>query len=199
MSLRVLVAALFVVLVGACGGGAATPKGPDVPTVPELTSEVIEGDPWILFPSGAIIVATFDAKAFYAQKTFGPQVAQLVEQYAPIGAEAGFSPARDLDRGDVGSYSLAGYDVLAVMIGRFDLAKIQDLAKNKGATKGGVGPPAGWRTAGRRPYPWGKLGFPLPPPRAWIPGPGTRIRRAPDRLRDGRANGAVFPVCLAPR
>ena len=196
MSLRFLVAALFVLLVGACGVGGATPKGPDVPTVPELSSEVIEGDPWILVPSGALIVATFDAKAFSGQTTFGPQVAQLVEQYAPIGAEAGFSPARDLDRVDVGSYSLAGYDVLAVLIGRFDLQKIQELAKNKTATKGGGGPIVESTYAGRTLYTVSNVGFTVLTPKVVIAGTETAIRRALDRIKDGRAKRDVFPWML---
>ncbi len=194
--LRFASAALVLAVFAACGGGGATPKDPEIPKVPELTAERIEADPWILFPSGALIVSTLDARAFYAEKTLGPQLAQLAEQYAPIGAEAGFSPSRDLDRVDVGSYSLAGYDVLAVLVGRFDPATIDALAKSKGATKGGGGPLVESTYAGRTLYTVNNIGFTVLTPKVVLAGTETAIRRALDRIKDGRAQRDVFPWML---
>ena len=78
MGLRSVLVAVVLGLVVACGGGEAA-KPPEVPKVAELTAERIEADPWILFPSGALVVGTVDARAFYAEKTLGPQIAQLAE------------------------------------------------------------------------------------------------------------------------
>jgi hypothetical protein len=191
---RAAFAVSFLAVLVACGGGTPS-KPPELPKVPELTAERIEADPWILFPSGAIIVSTLDARAFYAEKTLGPQVAQLAEQYAPIGAEVGFSPSRDLDRVNVASYSLAGYDVLAVLVGRFDAAKIDALAKSKGATKGG-GLLVESTYAGRTVYTNSNVGFTVLTPKVVLAGTETAIRRALDRIKDGRAQRDLFPWML---
>src|SRR5262245_2682044 len=110
--LRLILPVLAVLsLVGACGGkdkkeGAksAEPGNMD--------------DALALLPGGAIAVGTIDGRAFLGSQTFGADLAKLIEQYLPIGQEAGFSVSRDVDRVTFASYAYQGIDVAAVVIGR---------------------------------------------------------------------------------
>ena len=192
MRLARLLACLGIVATLACGGGKGG-EGAVVPkTTVEVTAEQIDKDPLILVPSSAIAIGTIDAKAFYASKTLGPQVAQLAEQYSPIGAEAGFSASKDLDRVTVASYSLSGVDVLAVLAGRFDGAKIAQLAKTHGAAKSGS-PIVESTYAGRTLYTVDNVGFTILTEKIVLAGTETAIRRALDRIKDARAHRDVFP------
>ena len=75
-----------------CGdkGGGAGAKGAEA-------KKEIDADPIALLPSGALVVANVDTKAFLASPSVGPQIAQLVERYATLPEEAGFKASRDVD------------------------------------------------------------------------------------------------------
>ena len=191
---RVL-ACVGIVAAVACGGGAGG-QGPVVPTTStEITAEQIDKDPLILFPSNAISIGTVDAKAFYASATLGPQVAQLAELYSPLGPEAGFAASKDLDRVTVASYSLSGVDVLAVLVGRFDQTKLAQLAKTHGAAKSGSAIVES-TYAGRTLYTVDNIGFTMLTAKTVVAGTETAIRRALDRVKDGRGKRDVFPWML---
>ena len=176
----------------ACGGGKPG-EGAVVPkTSTEVSAEQIDKDPLILFPSSAIAIGTLDAKAFYESKTLGPEVAKLAEQYSPIGAEAGFSASKDLDRITFASYSLSGVDVLVVLAGRFDGAKLAQLAKTHGAAKSGSAIVES-TYAGRTLYTVDNVGFTILTDKIVLAGTETAIRRALDRIKDARAHRDVFP------
>ena len=188
-------ACVGIVTTVACGGGGGA-QGPVVPTTTtEISAEQIDKDPLILFPSSAIAIGTLDAKAFYASKTLGPQVAILAERYSPIGPEAGFSAAKDLDRVTVGSYSLSGVDVLAVLVGRFDDAKLAQLVKTHGAAKSGSAIVES-TYAGHTLYTVDNVGFTMLTKKTVVAGTETAIRRALDRVKDGRGKRDVFPWML---
>ena len=95
-------------------------------------------DALALLPGNAIAAGTVDARAFFGSQTFGADLAKLVEKYVPIGAEAGFQASRDVDRVTFASYSYQGIDVAAIVIGRFDSAKIKQVAASQTPTKGGA-------------------------------------------------------------
>jgi hypothetical protein len=174
---------------GACGGSAAQQQPPTLATAQpqkvQITPEMLEKDPLVLFPSGALAMFTIDMRAFYASKSTGPDAAKLAEKYFPVGAEAGFSASRDLDRVTAGVYSMQGADGLATLVGRFDAAKIQKLADEKRQTRGG-GLVVASQYAGRTLYTVSDVGFTIVSPHLVLAGTKTTIKRALDRIRDGR-------------
>ena len=188
-------ALLATLALGACGGSGSQQPAPTLATAsasaqaqpqkPVVTPEMLERDPLALFPSGALGMFTLDLRAFYASQSTGPLAARLAEKYFPVGAEAGFSASRDLDRATGGVYSMQGADALVVLVGRFDPAKIQQLADSKTQLHGGgilVASPY----AGRTLYTVSDVGFTIVSPHLVLAGTKTTIKRALDRLRDGR-------------
>lgn len=169
-----------------CGdkGGGAGAKGGEA-------KKEIDADPIALLPSGALVVATVDTKAFLASPTVGPQIAQLVERYATLPEEAGFKASRDVDRVTVGFYSMQGADGVAVLMGRFDAAKAKAFADAKGQTP--RGPIVSSQYAGRDVYTVSNIGCTILTPKAALCGTEGAIRRALDRVRDGRVQRDVAP------
>lgn len=179
---------VFVGALAACGG-----KTPDAVTVREkveVTQEQIDADPVALLPSSALAVANVDARAFYASEALGAQVGKLTERLVPIGEEAGFRASRDVDRIVAASYSTQGLDGVAVLVGRFDEAKIADLARKNTPTKGG-GMVVESTYAGRSLFTVNNVGIAVLTPRTALCGTETGIRRALDRIKEGRVQRTV--------
>ncbi|HSQ67622.1 MAG TPA: hypothetical protein VLM85_30640 [Polyangiaceae bacterium] len=174
----------FVALSLSCGGGAKQQEVVTPAVAPVVSVDAIEKDPAVLFPSSALAMFTVDAHAFYGSPTAGPQAARLAERYFPVGAEVGFSASRDLDRATSALYSTSGADALAILVGRFDEAKIGEAAKAKTATKAGVIVQSTY--ANRTLYTLSNVGFTVLSPHLVLAGTETSIRRALDRLRDGK-------------
>jgi hypothetical protein len=163
-----------------CGGGN---QGLHAASA-QLTADQIDADPLRLLPGSATVVATIDARAFYSSGSLGAELATLSEQIAPIGDEAGFKPSRDVDRVALGTYSGAGVDVVAVLSGRFDEAKIKQAADNHVTTRAG-GALTVSQYAGRNLYAVGDMGFCVLTPHTALAGTQGGIRRALDRVKDG--------------
>jgi hypothetical protein len=149
-------------------------------------------DALALLPGNAIGVGTVDARAFFSSQTFGGDLAKLVEKYVPIGAEAGFQASRDVDRVTFGSYSYQGIDVAAIVIGRFDSAKIKQVAANQTPTKGGA-PLVTSQYAGRDVYTVSNIGFTLLSDTRAIAGTEQGIRRVLERIKDRRVKRDIAP------
>lgn len=184
-------ALLAAITLGACGGGNANQPAPTLatssaqPNAPPLTAAALEADPLGLFPSGALGMFSVDLRAFYTSQSAGPIAAQVAEKYFPIGAEAGFSASRDLDRAMGGIYSMQGADVLATLVGRFDEVKIRAAADGKTQLRGG-GLLVASTYAGRTMYTVADAGFAVLTPHLVLAGTKTTIKRALDRIRDQR-------------
>jgi hypothetical protein len=142
-------------------------------------------DAFALLPGNAILVGTVDARAFFGSQTFGSELAKLVEKYVPLGQEAGFQASRDVDRVTFASYSYSGVDVAAVVIGKFDEAKIKQLALQHTPTKNG-GQVVASQYAGRDVYTISNIGFTILSPTRAIAGTESGIRRVLERIKDGR-------------
>jgi hypothetical protein len=191
MSFRGLavVGAMALGLVGACGGSGANQPTPTLATASasataaKVTPDMLEKDPLALFPSGALGMFSIDLKAFYASQSAGPAAAQLVEKFFPIGQEANFSPSKDLDRVIGGFYSMQGADALATLAGRFDEAKIAQVAQQKTQLRMG-GIVVATQYAGRTLFTIADAGFTVLTPHLVIAGTKTTIKRALDRIRD---------------
>lgn len=175
LSLLLLVLSVFVV---ACGD-----KPNDVKS-PTAANPAME-DALALLPGNAIAVGTVDARAFFGSETFGADLSKLIETYMPIGAEAGFTASKDVDRVTFASYSYQGIDVAAVIVGRFDEAKIKQAASARTQTKGGQYLVAS-QYAGRDVYTVNNIGFTIVSPTRAIAGTESGIRRVLERIKDNR-------------
>jgi hypothetical protein len=177
-SLLVLLFSLvLVVLAMACGGKQDNVKTPD--------SNTGMDDALALLPGNAILVGTVDGRAFFGSQTFGSELGKLVEKYLPLGQEAGFQASRDVDRVTFASYSYSGVDVAAIVIGKFDEAKIKQLALQHTPTKNG-GQVVASQYAGRDVYTVSNIGFTILSPTRAIAGTESGIRRVLERIKDGR-------------
>jgi hypothetical protein len=151
----------------------------------ELTAEVIDQDPIALLPGNAVGALTLDAKALFTSQ-FGQRLLAITQARSPLPAQAGFEPARDLERVYIGFYSMQGADVAGVAVGRFDAAKIPSAVRANPKTLSGA-PVTESRYAGRTLYTSGGLGFSPLTERTLLFGNETGIRRALDRIEEGRA------------
>ena len=165
-------------LTSACGdknGGDA--KSP--------TATVNLDDAFALLPGSAIAVGTVDARAFFGSDTFGADLGKLVETYVPVGQEAGFAASKDVDRVTWASYSYSGIDVAAIVIGRFDEAKIKAAAANHSANKQGNYLVVS-QYAGHDVYTINNIGFTLLSATRAVAGTESGIRRVLERVKDNR-------------
>jgi len=184
--LWVIALALFV----ACGGKK---DGEDAKT---SSAEASLDDALALLPGNAIAVGSVDARAFFSSKTFGAQLASTVEKYIPIGKEAGFEAARDLDRITWATYSYQGVDAAAIVVGRFDEAKIKQVAASQTPTKMNA-PLVVSQYAGRDLYTVSNIGFTLLTKERAVVGTEGAIRRVLERIKDKRVKRDILPWMIA--
>ncbi|HVJ21504.1 MAG TPA: hypothetical protein VM686_39105 [Polyangiaceae bacterium] len=150
-----------------------------------LTESDIDRDPLALLPGGAIALSYLDAKQMFASR-FGEKLLAIASQQVPLPPSAGFEPRRDLEKTYTGIYSMSGADVAGVAVGRFDKAKIEAAAD--GTQKTALGLPVTKSSyAGRTLYTAGNVGFTVLTARTALFGNDTGIRRALDRIKEGRA------------
>jgi hypothetical protein len=103
-----------------------------------------------------------------------------------VPAKADFEPARDLERLYLGFYSMQGADVAGVAVGSF---KPERIAEAEGELKTVSGAPVVKSSyAGRTLYTSAGLGFTVLTERTVIFGNETGIRRALDRIENGRVS-----------
>lgn len=186
--LRLLLPFLFLLLFVACGGGKN--EGPKA-----VAKEPALDDALALLPGNAIAVGSVDARAFFGSETFGAELVKLVEKYLPLGTEANFEASRDVDRVTWASYSYQGIDVAAIVIGRFDVAKIKELAASQTPTKMGA-PLVVSQYAGRDVYTVSNVGFTLLSNERAVVGTESGIRRVLERIKDNRVQRDILPWML---
>lgn len=183
--LYALLTAALTVSAAACGGDKKdNVKAPVVDTSMD--------DAFALLPGSPIALGTVDARAFFSSQSFGSELAKLVEKYIPLGPEAGFQASRDVDRVTFASYSYQGIDVAAVVIGRFDEAKIKQVAAQHTPTKGG-GVLVPSQYAGRDLYTVNNVGFTILSGTKAIVGTESGIRRVLERIKDNRVKRDITP------
>ena len=177
MRIARLVLLLLATLFVACGDKKQDTKTP--------ATEPGMDDALALLPGQPIMVGTVDARAFFGSKTFGSELAKLVEQYFPIGQEAGFQASRDVDRVTFASYSYQGVDASAVIVGKFDEAKIKEAAAKQTPMKGNSVIVAS-QYMGRDLYTISNIGFTILSSTHAIAGTEAGIRRVLERIKDKR-------------
>lgn len=151
----------------------------------KLGEAQIDADPVPLLPGDAIGVLSIDAQALYNSQ-FGDRVRAVVEKRLPLPPSAGFDPKRDLDHAWIGFYSMQGADIAGVAVGHFDRKKIEAAADGTQPTALGV-PVVKTSYAGRTLYTAGTVGFSVLTAKTALVGNDTGMRRALDRIQEGRA------------
>lgn len=154
-----------------------------------LSDEQIDSQPLALLPSGGVGYLSADAKKLFASE-FGQKLLTIATTRAPVPPSAGFEPSRDLDHLWVGVYSMQGVDFAAVATGRFDRAAIEAAADGVQQTPLGA-PLVKSSYAGRALYTSRNVGFTVLTGRTVIFGNETGIRRALDRIKEGRVKVSV--------
>ncbi|HET9958245.1 MAG TPA: hypothetical protein VFQ61_27310 [Polyangiaceae bacterium] len=150
-----------------------------------LGGHAIDADPLALLPPNAVGAATLDARALFASR-FGARLFALTQAKSPLPASAEFDPRRDLERVYVGFYSMQGADVAGVATGTFQPEKIEAAATSNPQTFGGAKLTL-QEYAGRNMYLTDSLGFCVLTSRTVLFGDETGMRRALDRISEGRA------------
>jgi hypothetical protein len=157
----------------------------------ELDALQIDKEPLALLPSGVVGIASLDTVKLFASP-FGNRVLALLNQHLPVPVSADFQPARDLQHLYLGLYSMQGADMSGVAIGRFDKAKIEAAINGVEKTPQGV-PIAKRQYAGRTLYTAGGAGFCVLTDNTALFGNDTGIRRALDRIHEGRVRRQTLP------
>jgi hypothetical protein len=117
---------------------------------------------------------------------------RLVSARVPVPPSAGFDPARDLSVLHIGLYSMQGADFAVVATGNFDPAAIEAAADGTAMTPLGA-PLVKTTYAGRTLFLSRNVGFVVLTNRTVLLGNETGIRRALDRIHEGRARRSLEP------
>lgn len=151
----------------------------------ELAPASIDADALALLPPNAVGVLTIDAKTLFAS-AFGARILAITQARSPLPQVAEFDPKRDLDRVHLGIYSMQGADVAGVALGRFQPKKLEKAAESNPRTATGA-PVTKSEYAGRALYTSRGIGFTVLTERTMLFGNETGMRRALDRIQEGRA------------
>lgn len=149
----------------------------------------IDRDPLALLPGGAIGLIRVDARAFFAS-SFGQRLKAIADARIPLPKSAGFVPERDLTAVYVGLYSMQGVDSVAVAKGTFHPEAIERAAD--GTTMTPIGAPLVKTTYAKRTlYTSRNVGFVVLTEHTVLLGDETGIRRALDRISEGRIQHSI--------
>jgi hypothetical protein len=156
-----------------------------------LTEADIDADPVRLLPAAAVGILYVDTRALFGSR-FGDKLYGIAQKRAPLPAAAGFDAKRDLEKVWLGFYSMSGADAAGVALGTFDRAKIEATADGTQTT------PLGQKVtkttyAKRQLYTAGHLGFSILTAKTALCGNDTGMRRALDRIEEGRARRQLPP------
>ena len=157
----------------------------------ELDAVQIDKEPLALLPGGVVGIASVDTTQLFASP-FGNRVLTLLNQHLPVPASADFQPARDLAHLYLGLYSMQGADLSGVAVGKFNKAKIEAAVNGVEKTPQGV-PIAKRQYAGHTLYTAGGAGFCVLTDNTALFGNDTGIRRALDRIHEGRVRRQTLP------
>lgn len=159
------------------------------PTAPAGVVD-LDADPAALLPYGSVMVANLGAHEI-ANSTVGGDFVALSERILPFSKEIDFEIKRDLDRIYVGMYSFSGADLLAVLSGHFDPAKLEAAAQKGLNTPFGVVVASTY--AGRKIYTVANVGFTVLTPKTALVGSEAAMRRALDRIQVGTIKREMAP------
>jgi len=154
-----------------------------------VDSARLDTDPVSILPSGILMFAYMDATTMF-RSNLGPDVSVMVQQLLPLGPESNFVPTRDVTRVFAGAYAMQGADFCAVVQGSFDVDAIRRSVDARKVSLAGV-PLSKSRYADNDLYTAGNIGFTLLTAHTALSGNETGMRRALDRIRNGKLTRAV--------
>jgi hypothetical protein len=182
-------AAVAVALLGAASGCSKKESIVAVGDGKKLSAEEIDADPVALLPGGAVMVGRFEAGAFLSSQV-GPQVMRSATRLVPLTPEMNFDPRRDLRRVYGAAYSMQGADFALIVQGDFDPDAIKKAA-DRGAVSALGKPLQKTSYGGNDLYLTGDVGFVALTRHSLLLGNPAGLRRALDRIRDGRIKREV--------
>lgn len=180
-----LVAAFSSFATAGCGGGkdAVTPKAPAA-----ITAEQIDADPVALLPGSPLAVSHVDARALYGA-SYGEALGRLSDRAVPSGEETGFLPSRDIDEVWSAAYSIEGVHGLSVVRGKLDEKKLDAAVEKRTTVRGSALVKS--KYAERNVYTVANVGICVLTAKTALVGTEQSIRRALDRITDGRLQRSV--------
>jgi hypothetical protein len=152
----------------------------------------LDADPLVLVPESALVVARFDARAIFDNGAIGAPLAALAGRFVPLGDDAGFQPARDVDRIVVASFATAGVDAAAVLGGRFDVARMAAATKTTSGAPIVRGVYAG-QTTYTVGAPGGSVTYAVLSAKTVVAGTGDGLRRVLERVQAGGLKRTLPP------
>lgn len=157
----------------------------------ELGAPEIDREPLALLPGNVVGIASVDTTKLFASP-FGAKIIALLNQRLPVPASAGYQPSRDLTHLYVGFYAMQGADLAGVAVGSFDKSKIEAAANGVERTPQGV-PLKKEKYAGHTLFTAAGVGFCVLTDHTALFGDDTGIRRALDRVSEGRVRRQTLP------
>ncbi len=155
----------------------------------KLSAEQIDADPLALLPGGAVALWQADAASLLAS-SMGPQVVRTSLTLVPLTPEMNFEPKRDLKKLYGAAYSMQSADVAMVAQGDFDVDAIKRAADQNRLSA--IGKPLQKTSYGGNDlYLTGDVGFVALTSHSLLLGNPAGLRRALDRLRDGRVRREI--------
>ncbi|MFO0660725.1 MAG: hypothetical protein U0165_12965 [Polyangiaceae bacterium] len=182
-SSMLLLGALASVMVGASGCGkkesiVALGSGK------KLSAEEIDKNPQALLPGNAVVYVQADLQAFFGT-AYAPQALRIATSLVPIPADANFQPTRDVKNALIGLYSSTSADFAGIVQGSFDPDAIAASAARGSITPLNQ-PLKATPYANNTIYSTSELGFVLLTKQTLLVGNPAGLRRALDRIRDGK-------------
>lgn len=156
-----------------------------------VDAATIDQDPLALLPGSVVALSYLDAGALFATR-LGADTAELVKSLLPIGAEAGFVPARDVTKIYGGLYAMQGADYCFVVQGNFDVDALTRAGDARAATPSGI-PLVKSHYGGSDFYTVGNVGIVPLTGHTLLSGTEAGMRRVLDRLRYGNLERSVPP------
>lgn len=188
--LRIAAFAALAALTATTAVGCKHKEGTFVATPVTAAAVDVDADPAALLPFGSVMVANLAAKEI-ANSTVGGDLVALSERLLPFAKEIDFEVKRDLEHVYIGMYSFSGADVLGVLTGRFDPAKLEAAAQKGLNTPMGVVVASTY--ANRKIYTVANIGFTVLSPKTAMVGSEAAMRRALDRIQVGTIKREMAP------
>lgn len=155
----------------------------------KLSAEEIDADPLALLPGGVVFAWQADAKALL-NSSMGPSTLRTAQIVVPLTPEMNFEPQRDLRKILGAGYSVQSADFAMVAQGDFDPDAIKKVA-DRGGTSALGRPFKKTSYGGNDLYLTGDIGFVVLTKHSLLLGNPAGLRRALDRLRDGRVKREI--------
>lgn len=171
-------------ILSALGGCASAPERIEMArTTVAVEDAEIDADPFALLPGGAVGWGRVDLRKLGGVE-YANQLYAVLDEQLPVPRESGFVFARDVDLVGSAAYGAVGFDVLSVLVGRFDKDALEAFLASRSELAGQ--PLVVGRYAGRNVFVRGGASLSVLTDRTAIVGTELGVRRALERIEEGR-------------